>query len=926
MNDDLQSFIEPELEARLVALILGEASAFEVEELDRILKKRPEVALAKQRLEEAHGLLGQAMAKADDDDEWKLSTDRREKVLAVFGEGSSAPDESSQLKERRISIAQWRSIYATAACLMVAVVVLALVAPMTDPNLKEDVAMVPFSSESRYTEEDIREQEDLVQDYRKALTVVVQDYGIPYFDGGEYLVGQSEEQMYRRAQEKLDELEQSRDHLQVQLRKLSDSPNDDLVRTAAGLELPENKATRHYTASRAAEEKANALVAGKLGANHPDVRAAKLKAKTELASAAKEVESLKEVLETRLSLVDKQVGKMKEMVREKKDGTVDLSMRQHQFNSAKEEYEQSRNKLREMKLERGLDESNLSAVALQEESTPAIDEGKTARDYLAEIEVNSGETPGRGESASKPVGYESLSTENEFNYLGLRLHSNSGTKRSDIGRESTKDISSRSGEDVPWDLELTAKLESENESESVFGFDGIPKGEVKFNWAVSSQSFSGGTKGSDDRLWYNFSDEAPKNWSEHIDGGRGFVEKKSSESQAKGGSEGWAGKVTAVNGRVTEELAQNEEAWKTLDDLPSTGRMFKFRSLETKDENGESTELRFERTSGALADKLEADPQRASRVSKPQAPKRPSSSLARVIPDESKPTSNSKAAASIATAGALVIPELPSEPRVAKPDLDADGFSTGFSGVGGGGASGKKRAEKFNLPAFPVTPATPTSFENDSFALGDGDQSLSNSVRGQFFADGAIESKKKSKRETAAMNGKNLSGPVQVVDDGVFLGEGIVEKGKASAKPVESYRAKQLVTGYLASGNEGGVERLANKRDGGLSKDLNEFLSKKSSKTKMRNVDPWPWILAMSNLMKRSRNREKCQPRVVPIETMLISSRREIARRFRGFLHRKIKRFLELPRLVFEVERRLFLETRLMRCCQLPLRRQLLSL
>ena len=34
MNDDLQSFIEPELEARLVALILGEASAFEEEELE----------------------------------------------------------------------------------------------------------------------------------------------------------------------------------------------------------------------------------------------------------------------------------------------------------------------------------------------------------------------------------------------------------------------------------------------------------------------------------------------------------------------------------------------------------------------------------------------------------------------------------------------------------------------------------------------------------------------------------------------------------------------------------------------------------------------------------------------------------------------------------------------------------------------------
>ena len=33
MSDELKTYIEPELEARLVALVLGEASAFEAEEL-----------------------------------------------------------------------------------------------------------------------------------------------------------------------------------------------------------------------------------------------------------------------------------------------------------------------------------------------------------------------------------------------------------------------------------------------------------------------------------------------------------------------------------------------------------------------------------------------------------------------------------------------------------------------------------------------------------------------------------------------------------------------------------------------------------------------------------------------------------------------------------------------------------------------------
>ncbi|MDA7622121.1 polysaccharide biosynthesis tyrosine autokinase, partial [bacterium] len=197
--------------------------------------------------------------------------------------------------------------------------------------------------------QELQDQGDLVQDYRKALTVLIQQYGIPYFDGrSSGQVGQAEEQMYRRAQEKLDGLEQSRDQIQIQIRRLIDTPNEDLIRTAAGLELPENQVTAYYTGYRAAEEQVSAMIASGLGPNHPEVKATKLRAEGALKNAGKEVVSLKEVLETRLNLVDKQVEKMKQMVREKKDGTVDLSMRQHQYNSAKEEYEQSRMMYREM--------------------------------------------------------------------------------------------------------------------------------------------------------------------------------------------------------------------------------------------------------------------------------------------------------------------------------------------------------------------------------------------------------------------------------------------------------------------------------------------------------------------------------------------------------------------------------------------------
>ena len=78
--------IEPELEARIVALVLGEASDFEREELNRLIELRPELAAFKLRMEGVHGLLqnvgaGEFEAPAG---EWKLPADRRNAVLATI--------------------------------------------------------------------------------------------------------------------------------------------------------------------------------------------------------------------------------------------------------------------------------------------------------------------------------------------------------------------------------------------------------------------------------------------------------------------------------------------------------------------------------------------------------------------------------------------------------------------------------------------------------------------------------------------------------------------------------------------------------------------------------------------------------------------------------------------------------------------------
>ena len=101
--------IDPELETRIVALVLGEASDFERDELNRLIKERPELATLKEQIQSIHGLLrdvGTGESVAEDDD-WKLSAEKRSAVLAVIGgeaEEQSAKQLVRKFAEKRRSI------------------------------------------------------------------------------------------------------------------------------------------------------------------------------------------------------------------------------------------------------------------------------------------------------------------------------------------------------------------------------------------------------------------------------------------------------------------------------------------------------------------------------------------------------------------------------------------------------------------------------------------------------------------------------------------------------------------------------------------------------------------------------------------------------------------------------------------------------
>ncbi len=127
-QEPLHTWIEPELEARLTALVLGEASDFECEELEREIEVRPELGAYRKRLEAMHSLLSEVgKGKAtENDEEWKLSGERRAMLLERIGGSTSgeAPIENTQPHAARAGEAPKRNWVAPflkiAASLMVA--------------------------------------------------------------------------------------------------------------------------------------------------------------------------------------------------------------------------------------------------------------------------------------------------------------------------------------------------------------------------------------------------------------------------------------------------------------------------------------------------------------------------------------------------------------------------------------------------------------------------------------------------------------------------------------------------------------------------------------------------------------------------------------------------------------------------------------
>jgi Mg-chelatase subunit ChlD len=113
------------VEARITAWVLGEASAFEIAELERLCQERPELEAFRQKMLDLHGLMTEA-ENMSADDSWKLPPAKRKAIDDIAG---NVKFPAKALREKQINRTGRRAIWGIAACVTLTAVVWKLVNP-----------------------------------------------------------------------------------------------------------------------------------------------------------------------------------------------------------------------------------------------------------------------------------------------------------------------------------------------------------------------------------------------------------------------------------------------------------------------------------------------------------------------------------------------------------------------------------------------------------------------------------------------------------------------------------------------------------------------------------------------------------------------------------------------------------------------------
>ncbi|MBL9208459.1 MAG: von Willebrand factor type A domain-containing protein [Opitutaceae bacterium] len=177
-QDPLQPWISPDLEARITAWVLGEASPFEIAELTRLVSDKPELAVFKRRLELVHGLVTDAHRPPAAP--LTLSPERRARVLAALEAHSPSVVPEPVIESGRSSrpwVSTWLRWTGPIAASVVLVFTLGLV-------LRTSWNSMPTDQSAKFERQSLLREEVLEQDRLELPRVTFSESSAPLKNEG----------------------------------------------------------------------------------------------------------------------------------------------------------------------------------------------------------------------------------------------------------------------------------------------------------------------------------------------------------------------------------------------------------------------------------------------------------------------------------------------------------------------------------------------------------------------------------------------------------------------------------------------------------------------------------------------------------------------------------------------------------------------
>ncbi len=347
------------VEARIVAWVLGESSAFEAAELERLCEERPELLIFRRRMLALHGLLTEAEA-AEKDYSWKLPPEKRKVLDEVLGEEKVIRLETQ--KERRIRRAGFRAFFAIAACLVLAVVVLQLIHPIwitqTIHEPEKKVDFMPPSEKSdpalalHELNKAVRDQEDKVEERRKVLATIVRTKGIIYKGQDSFYrrSGVDEDQGARSALQTYNQLEHDKMQLESQVKSLLKYDNDQLMTYASGLDLPDNTVKNLLPQYNDAKRQLESAKINGLGKDHPSVQTAAEQVQATKRQMDEGVINLRATLQAQLEMTTDRLKSVAVMKDDSREEAIKRGLDAQDYVDAKRDFESDQQLLQALKL------------------------------------------------------------------------------------------------------------------------------------------------------------------------------------------------------------------------------------------------------------------------------------------------------------------------------------------------------------------------------------------------------------------------------------------------------------------------------------------------------------------------------------------------------------------------------------------------